>query len=124
MVFWHESANEGGEFINAAFVLDAVVRCNFHDKTRWIESDLFTNPDEKEGDSPNLDQAHAIIQEDQGNGSNIAVGFVIIDELTGVKTIKNIDSSEGDFWYTIQGVKVEHPTKGVYIHNNRKVVIK
>ena len=88
-----------------------------------LPAKLFTNPNEK-GDSPNLDQANAIIQEDQGNGSNIAVGFVIIDELTGVKTIKNIDSSEGDFWYTIQGVKVEHPTKGVYIHNNRKVVIK
>lgn len=90
-----------------------------------LPADLFTNPNEKEGDSPNLDQTNAILtQEDQGNGSSMALNFVIVDELTGVKTIKNIDSSEGDFWYTIQGVKVAHPTKGVYIHNHRKVVIK
>ena len=26
--------------------------------------------------------------------------------------------------YTLQGVKVEHPTKGVYIRNGKKVVVK
>ena len=27
-------------------------------------------------------------------------------------------------YYTLQGVKVEHPTKGVYIRNGKKVVVK
>ena len=31
--------------------------------------------------------------------------------------------SNGDY-YTLQGVKVNKPTKGVYIHNGKKVIIK
>ena len=33
------------------------------------------------------------------------------------------DSDEGDY-YTLQGVKVNHPSKGVYIVNGKKVVVK
>ena len=47
------------------------------------------------------------------------------DEVDGIRTIStSAESYEKDAWYTLQGVRVDNPTKGVYIHNNKKVVIK
>ena len=47
------------------------------------------------------------------------------DEVDGIRTIStSTQSYEKDAWYTLQGVRVDNPTKGVYIHNNKKVVIK
>jgi hypothetical protein len=43
-------------------------------------------------------------------------------EPTGISNVK-ADVEEGA-WYTIQGVRVEQPTKGVFIHNGKKVVVK
>ena len=41
-----------------------------------------------------------------------------------VKLVVPADSISNGEFYTLQGVKVAHPTKGVYIHNGKKVVIK
>lgn len=46
----------------------------------------------------------------------------VVDGIKTVNTISN--NSENNAWYTIQGVRVAQPTKGVYIHNGKKVVIK
>ncbi len=47
------------------------------------------------------------------------------DMTDGIQTIGTAAQTyEQDAWYTLQGVKVDNPTKGVYIHNNKKVVIK
>ena len=43
-------------------------------------------------------------------------------EATGIEAVK--DAQEDGVWYTIQGVRVAQPTKGLYIHNGKKVVIK
>lgn len=53
----------------------------------------------------------------------IYVGFK--NTATGIDAIENdADFEEGE-WYTINGVRVDQPTKkGLYIHNGRKVVIK
>jgi hypothetical protein len=53
----------------------------------------------------------------------IYVGFK--NTATGIDAIENdADFDEGE-WYTINGVRVDQPTKkGLYIHNGRKVVIK
>ena len=46
-------------------------------------------------------------------------------EVDGIKTVNNVVvKADSDAWYTIQGIKVAQPTKGVYIHNGKKVVIK
>ena len=47
-------------------------------------------------------------------------------ETDGIKTINETDHVvDANVWYTLQGVKVTQPVKGgVYIHNNKKVVIK
>lgn len=64
--------------------------------------------------------------EDSGQSNNMGIGFVFEDEVTGIKTVSsnNSDMMEDNTWYTIQGVKVANPTKGVYIYNHKKVVIK
>ena len=48
------------------------------------------------------------------------------DALEGdyVTEIKNIDlkKNQDNAFYTLQGVKVAQPTKGIYIHNGKKIV--
>ena len=41
-----------------------------------------------------------------------------------VKLIIPAKAIENDDYYTLQGVKVPNPSKGIYIHNGKKVVIK
>ena len=46
-------------------------------------------------------------------------------ETDAIKTVNTtVVNTNDDAWYTIQGVRVAQPTKGIYIHNNKKVVIK
>ncbi len=50
-------------------------------------------------------------------------GFVEDETPTGVNAIKAVASE--DEWYTLQGVKIEHPLyRGIYIKNGKKVVIR
>ena len=45
------------------------------------------------------------------------------DEVTGIREVKNMTVTD-DAYYTLQGIKVEHPTKGIYIHHAKKMMIK
>lgn len=42
---------------------------------------------------------------------------------TGIQNVNAEQLSEGA-WYTLQGVRVDKPSKGVFIHNGKKVVMK
>lgn len=42
---------------------------------------------------------------------------------TGINNIE-IDKTEDDNYYNLQGMRVEHPTRGIYIHNGKKVIIR
>ncbi len=44
-------------------------------------------------------------------------------QTNGIATINNDKADNGDY-YTLQGVKVAKPQKGVYIHNGKKVIVK
>ena len=44
-------------------------------------------------------------------------------EVTGIENVKNATVEDGA-WYTISGQRVAQPTKGLYIHNGKKVIIK
>ena len=44
------------------------------------------------------------------------------DETTGITSTK-VEKGD-DSWYTLQGVKVAQPTKGIYVKNGKKVVVK
>lgn len=44
---------------------------------------------------------------------------------TGIKEVKNeIQNSANGKWYNLMGVEVTAPSKGIYIHNGKKVVLK
>ena len=45
------------------------------------------------------------------------------DEVNGISTISS-EVKEDNNYFTLQGVKVSQPQKGVYIHNGKKVIIK
>ena len=64
--------------------------------------------------------------DDTGATQNLNLGFFFEgEEATGIITIDSKGNLvEDDAWYTLQGVKVAHPTKGVYIHNQKKVILK
>ena len=57
------------------------------------------------------------------NSVSIAVTFS--ESTTGIQNVKTTASQRQDgIWYTLSGVPVKTPTKGIYIHHNKKVVIK
>ena len=43
--------------------------------------------------------------------------------VTAIEAVET-EKAENGAWYTIQGVRVDKPAKGLYIHNGRKVVVK
>ena len=56
------------------------------------------------------------------NSVSIAVTFKA--STTGIHTIKDNTQRQDGKWYTLSGIAVDKPTKGLYIHNGKKVVIK
>lgn len=80
------------------------------------------------------DQMPAFVEQDlNGADANSSVNLMLInifeDEegsaADGIKVVNTvIVNADNNAWYTIQGVRVAQPTKGVYIHNGKKVVIK
>ena len=83
----------------------------------------------------NVDQMPDFTIEDElqsENGANMMLISIFGDEeqngeTDGIEEIKTTDfivvKTNDNAWYTIQGVRVAQPTKGVYIHNGKKVVI-
>ena len=48
---------------------------------------------------------------------------IVFDDVTGISRVENIQIAN-ESYYDLQGRKVENPTKGLYIVNGKKVVIK
>lgn len=46
------------------------------------------------------------------------------NETTGISELKNHASNSDAAYYTLQGVKVVKPVKGIYIHQGKKVIVK
>ena len=44
-------------------------------------------------------------------------------ETTGITT-HEVQGAQDDAWYTLQGIQVQQPSKGIFIKNGKKVVIK
>jgi dextranase len=45
-------------------------------------------------------------------------------ETTPEAIVDNSNRPVDNNYYTLYGVKVEHPTKGIYIHRGKKIIIK
>lgn len=50
--------------------------------------------------------------------------FTQDDAPTGIRGVSGAGETGGSGWYTLGGVRVEKPQRGVYIHGGRKVVVK
>ena len=46
------------------------------------------------------------------------------DETTGISIINNSQPTDDGMYYDLQGRRVSHPTKGVYILNGKKIIVK
>ena len=49
------------------------------------------------------------------------------DGTTGVESVETTGEqkvAEKSGWYTLQGQRVDNPSKGIYIHNGKKVILK
>ena len=78
-----------------------------------------------EGNGQILDQS----QDNNSKFSKSMVWFEGIDapmdnETTGISELKNHVSNTDAAYYTLQGVKVAKPVKGIYIHQGKKVIVK
>ena len=64
---------------------------------------------------------------DTNNNQSLAKMAVIFDDednggtTTAVSEVK-MDNTDADAFYTLQGIKVSRPVKGVYIHNGKKFI--
>jgi hypothetical protein len=52
-----------------------------------------------------------------------AIGFVIEGETTGINEVAPATPASDEDYYTLSGIKTRKPTRGIYIHQGRKVVV-
>ncbi|MDO4930755.1 MAG: leucine-rich repeat protein, partial [Bacteroidales bacterium] len=51
--------------------------------------------------------------------------FVVGEDLTAIKNVRLTDEAKGNgTWHTLSGLTVTKPTKGLYIHNGKKVYVR
>ena len=59
-----------------------------------------------------------------GIGNLVVSGEVVQNTNTSVRNIKQDNTLQDNTYYTLQGVRVDQPKKGLYIRNGRKVIVK
>lgn len=64
-------------------------------------------------------KAHLAIE--GSNAKNISVDFA---DATGISVVTSAQPKSDDVMYTLSGVRVDKPTKGLYIQNGKKVIVK
>ena len=69
------------------------------------------------GQDVSLDEAQDLLEQLQALNANFA------DVVTGISLTPTLSEGEG-VWYDLQGRRVAQPTKGIYILNGKKVVVK
>ena len=69
-----------------------------------------------------LQAGKGYLQVSEGTG-NAKPNFISFEETTGVKTVVINKDSDGVV-YNLQGIRVAHPQKGIYVKNGKKYVIK
>ena len=70
-----------------------------------------------------VDSQHAYLNLNTSNGARGRLAIKLIGESTGISNIE-AEIIGDDVIYNLRGQRVEHPTKGLYIINGKKVVIK
>ena len=61
---------------------------------------------------------------DSGSGEILNADKVyMVEKTTGIQNVERTKTGE-DKWYNLNGQRVDHPTKGLYIKNGKKVLVK
>ena len=69
-------------------------------------------------------KSYLYINGGRGNGSNSPLRVYVDNTATAIDGITNNPVVKDEAYYNLQGVKVQHPQHGVFIHNGKKVVLK
>lgn len=99
---------------------------NVHDLVYTADGKLFTlTRSKKDETSPNLlyGGTVSVVQSSTAFCCNLCAFQLPVTPVTGIQTLKQERPADGAY-YNLSGQRVEHPTKGLYIHNGKKVVIK
>lgn len=69
-------------------------------------------------------KSYLYINGGRGNGSNSPLRVYVDNTATAINGITNNPVVKDEAYYNLQGVKVQRPQHGVFIHNGKKVVLK
>lgn len=71
-------------------------------------------------------KAYLQLTADQAAAAAARISIVFADgsETTGISTAEVSTAKEDNIWYTLQGVRVAQPTRGIYVRNGKKVFVK
>jgi hypothetical protein len=99
---------------------------NVHDLVYTADGKLFTLTRSTKGETnPNLlyGGSVSVVQSSTAFSCNLCAFQLPITPVTGIQTLKYESPIDG-IYYNLSGQRVERPTKGLYIHDGKKVVIK
>lgn len=98
---------------------------NVHDLVYTADGKLFTlTRSKKDETSPNLlyGGTVSVVQSSTAFCCNLCAFQLPVTPVTGIQTLKQERPADGGIYYNLSGQRVEHPTKGLYIHNGRVVI--
>ena len=95
----------------------------FFSETQYKVADegLQDDPGFLDADNGDFTLSVSCLQQEKETGDPRWLTFY---EPTGISNAKADENAAEGAWYTIQGVRVDKPSKGVFIHNGKKVVVK
>lgn len=95
----------------------------FFSETQYKVADegLQDDPGFLDADNGDFTLSVSCLQQEKETGDPRWLTFY---EPTGISNAKADENAAEGAWYTIQGVRIDKPTKGVFIHNGKKVVVK
>ena len=92
------------------------------DKDYFLSNGEFVKSDHNGWALPG--KSYLFINGGRGNGSNRPLRVYVDNTATAIDGITNNPVVKDEAYYNLQGVKVQHPQHGVFIHNGKKVVLK
>ncbi|MBP1540974.1 MAG: hypothetical protein ILA25_02255 [Prevotella sp.] len=69
-------------------------------------------------------RAFLAVKKNNAGSRSLSIGFDDDNEPTGIKAVNNIDTNADGIYYNLSGQRVAQPTKGLYIVNGKKVIMK
>lgn len=92
------------------------------DKDYFLSNGKFVKSDNDGWALPG--KSYLYLKGGRGNGSNSPLRVYVDNTATAINGITNNHVVKDEAYYNLQGVKVQHPQHGVFIHNGKKVVLK